>query len=1158
MAEAAVTLDDKYTLDKGRVFITGVQALARLPMVQRQRDVLNGLNTAGFISGYRGSPLGGYDQQLWNARRFLEKNHIKFQPGLNEDLAASAIWGSQQTNLFEGGKYDGVFGIWYGKGPGVDRCGDVFKHGNMSGPSKHGGVLLIAGDDHAAKSSTVPHQSEFAFVDASIPVLNPAGVQEILDYGVLGFEMSRFSGCWVAFKTTAENMDSSSSIDVSPDRINIELPDFAMPEGGLHIRWPDDWIEQEHRLHNYKLNAARAFARANKIDKLVIDSSNAKLGIVTTGKSYLDVRQALEDLGLSEEKAAAIGIRLYKVGMPWPLEPTGVHEFARGLEEILVIEEKRPLIENQLKEELYNHPSNKRPRIVGKLDEKQQPLQSAAGVLTANQIASVIASRIALFDQGSEIQRQLRIMEDREAQLVQSKTDFARTPYFCSGCPHNTSTKVPEGSRATAGIGCHFMSVWMDRDTSTFTHMGAEGTPWIGQAAFTETKHIFANLGDGTYTHSGALAIRASAASGVNITYKILFNDAVAMTGGQPADGGFTVPQIAAQVAAEGAKQVRVCSDDPDKYPIGTKWPENTSIHHRDELDNVQKELREIEGLSVLIYDQTCAAEKRRRRKRGTMIDPPKRIFVNELVCEGCGDCGVASNCVSVTPVETEYGRKRLIDQSACNKDYSCTKGFCPSFVNVIGGKVKKNKAMETSAVDLFEALPAPEQPKLEQPYGVIVTGIGGTGVVTIGALIGMAAHIEGKGVSVLDMAGLAQKGGAVISHIRIAKRPEDIHAVRIASGSAKLMLACDMVTAASVEGLSKVSKEETTAIVNTQETMTGAFTSNPDLPFPSAVFKDALRTAAGENSTHFIDASRIATNLLGDSIASNLFMLGYAIQKGQLPLSLEAIEQAIELNAVAVDFNKQALLWGRRAAHDLTSVEKLAKPKVAKPVHREIASSLKEIKEKRIEFLTQYQNAIYAKRYELLVRKAEDAEQNFTPGFEGFALAVARYAFKLMSYKDEYEVARLYTDGTFLGQLNEQFEGDFKIEFNLAPPLISKRDFATGHLKKQIYGPWLIHGFRALAKLKGLRGTIWDIFGKTAERKQERLLIEDYFSLMETVFSKLTRDNHGAAVELASIPEKIRGYGHVKEKAIIEAKSQERQVRAIFDNPELTKTAAE
>ena len=1158
MAEFAVTLDDKYTLDEGRVFITGVQALARLPMVQRQRDVISGLNTAGFISGYRGSPVGGYDQQLWNARKFLENNHIKFQPGLNEDLAASAIWGSQQTNLFEGGKYDGVFGIWYGKGPGVDRCGDVFKHGNMSGPSKHGGVLLIAGDDHAAKSSTVPHQSEFAFMDASIPVLNPAGVQEILDYGVLGFAMSRFSGCWVAFKTTAENMDSSASIDVAPDRVNIEIPDFDIPDGGLHIRWPDDWIEQEHRLHNYKLKAVRAFARANKIDKLIIDSPKAKLGIVTTGKSYLDVRQALEDLGITEEKAATIGIRLYKIGMPWPLEPAGVHEFAEGLEEILVVEEKRPLIENQLKEELYNYPLNKRPRIVGKVDEKQQPLQSAAGVLTATQIATVIASRIAQFHQGSEIQQQLRIIEAREAQLIQSKTDFARTPYFCSGCPHNTSTKVPEGSRATAGIGCHFMSVWMDRDTSTFTHMGAEGTPWIGQAAFTETKHIFANLGDGTYTHSGALAIRASAASGVNITYKILYNDAVAMTGGQPADGGFTVPQIAAQVAAEGAKQVRVCSDDPDKYPIGTKWPENSSIHHRDELDKVQKELREIEGLSVLIYDQTCAAEKRRRRKRGTMIDPPKRIFVNELVCEGCGDCGVASNCVSVTPVETEYGRKRLIDQSACNKDYSCTKGFCPSFVNVIGGKVKKNKATATSGADLFEALPVPEQPKLEQPYGVIVTGIGGTGVVTIGALIGMAAHIEGKGVSVLDMAGLAQKGGAVISHIRIAKRPEDIHAVRIASGSAKLMLACDMVTAASVEGLSKVSKEETTAIVNTQETMTGAFTSNPDLPFPGAVFKDALRTAAGENSTHFIDASRIATNLLGDSIASNLFMLGYAIQKGQLPLSLEAVEQAIELNAVAVDFNKQALLWGRRAAHDLNSVEKLAMPKVAKPAHREIASSLKEIKEKRIDFLTQYQNATYAERYEKLVRKAEDAEQNLTPGFEGFAVAVARYAFKLMSYKDEYEVARLYTDGTFLRQLNEQFDGDYKIEFNLAPPLISKRDPSTGQLKKQVYGPWLMHGFRLLSKLKGLRGTAWDIFGKTAERKQERLLIEDYFSVIEMVCRNLSRDNHSVAVELASIPEKIRGYGHVKEAAIIESKAHEKHALAIFNNPELAKTAAE
>ena len=1158
MAETAVTLDDKYSLERGRIFITGVQALARLPMVQRQRDVLDGLNTGGFISGYRGSPVGGYDQQLWNARKFLKNNHIHFQPGINEDLAATAIWGSQQTNLFEGAKYDGVFSIWYGKGPGVDRCGDVFKHGNMSGPSKNGGVLLIAGDDHAAKSSTVPHQSEFAFMDASIPVLNPAGVQEILDYGILGFAMSRFSGCWIAFKTTAENMDSSSSIDVDPDRIKIVLPDFEIPEGGLGIRWPDDWIEQEHRLHKYKLNAARAFARANNIDRLVIDGPKARLGIVTTGKSYLDVRQALEDLGLDETKAALLGIRLYKVGMPWPLEPEGVREFSKGLEEILVIEEKRPLIENQLKEELYNYPPHERPRIVGKMDENKEILQLAAGVLTSTQIAKVIAARLTLFHKNSELENRLRFIESKEIQLVQSKTDFARTPYFCSGCPHNTSTKVPEGSRATAGIGCHFMSVWMDRNTSTYTHMGAEGTPWIGQAPFTNTKHIFANIGDGTYTHSGVLAIRAAAASGVNITYKILYNDAVAMTGGQPADGGFSVPQIAAQVASEGAKQVRIVSDDPEKYPIGTRWPDNSSTHHRDELDTVQKELREVEGLSVLIYDQTCAAEKRRRRKRGTMIDPPKRIFVNELVCEGCGDCGVASNCVSVTPVETEYGRKRSIDQSACNKDYSCTKGFCPSFINVIGGKVRKNKAAEASGPDLFEILPTPEQPKLDKPYGVIVTGIGGTGVVTIGALIGMAAHIEGKGISILDMAGLAQKGGAVISHIRIAEKPEDLHAVRIASGSAKLMLGCDMVTAASIEGLSKVSKEETTAIINTQETMTGAFTSNPDLPFPGAVFRDALKVAAGENSTHFVDATRIATQLLGDSIATNLFMLGYAIQKGQVPLSVEAIEQAIELNAVAVDFNKQALLWGRRAAHDLVAVEKLARPKVAMPIHREIATSLEEVIEKRIEFLTQYQNASYAEKYEKLVKKAEYAEQNLAPGFDGLALSVARYAFKLMSYKDEYEVARLYTNGVFLRQLNEQFEGDFKLEFNLAPPLFSKRDLNTGYLKKQVYGSWLMHVFRVLAKLKGLRGTVWDIFGKTEERKQERLLIEEYFSLMESVFEKLNRKNHIAAVELASIPGKIRGYGHVKENSIDQAKSQEKQAMAIFNNPELVKTAAE
>jgi len=1158
MTLAAVSLDDKYALEQGRVYLTGVQALVRLPMLQRQRDVKAGLNTGGFISGYRGSPVGGYDQQLWRARDFLKRHHIHFQPGVNEDLAATAIWGSQQSNLFPDAKFDGVFAYWYGKGPGVDRCGDVFKHGNMAGPATHGGVLLIAGDDHAAKSSTVPHQSEYAFMDASIPVLNPAGVQEILDFGILGMEMSRFSGCWVAFKTTAENMDSSSSIDVDPARIQINLPQFEMPEGGLNIRWPDDWMEQERRLHQHKLNAVRGFARANGLDRIIIDTDKPRLGIVTTGKSYLDTRQALDELGISDEMASAIGVRLYKVGMPWPLEPEGARSFADGVEEILVIEEKRALIENQLKEQLYHDDRASRPRVVGKFDETGAWMLPSAGELNPTLIARVIAARIACFHASPAITDRLKFLDAKEAQLVKPKTDFARTPYFCSGCPHNTSTNVPEGSRATAGIGCHFMSVWMDRNTSTYTHMGAEGTPWIGQAPFTDTKHIFANLGDGTYTHSGLLAIRASGAAGVNITYKILYNDAVAMTGGQPADGGFTVPQIAAQVAAEGAGEVRIVTDEPDKYAIGTKWPEGTIIHHRDELDQVQRELREVEGLTVLIYDQTCAAEKRRRRKRGTMIDPPKRIFINEMVCEGCGDCGVVSNCVSVAPIETEYGRKRGIDQSACNKDYSCTKGFCPSFVNVIGGTVRKSKAVDASGPDLFEVLPTPEQPKLDRPYGVMVTGIGGTGVVTIGALMGMAAHIEGKGVSVLDMTGLAQKGGAVISHIRIAKTPEDLHAVRIAAGSARLMLACDMVTAASVEGLSKVSTEETTAIVNTQQTMTGAFTRDPDLAFPGDAFQDAIRTATGENSTHFVDATRIATSLLGDSIAANLFMLGYAVQKGQIPLSLEAIEKAIELNAVAVDFNKQALLWGRRAAHDLAAVERLATPSTPKPVHREIAGTLEEMIDKRVAFLTSYQNKAYADRYLTIVRKIETAERNKTPSLDGLSEMVARYAFKLMSYKDEYEVARLYSDGTFLRQLTEQFEGNYKIEFSLAPPLFSERDPETGHLKKKTFGAWMMPAFRLLASMKGVRGTTWDIFGKTAERKVERQLIEDYLALMEEVADNLDRENHAAAVDLASIPEQIRGFGHVKDRHLMTAKAREAQALTAFRDPAAARNAAE
>ncbi|HSE76701.1 MAG TPA: indolepyruvate ferredoxin oxidoreductase family protein, partial [Alphaproteobacteria bacterium] len=725
MALAAVTLDDKYALEEGRVYLTGIQALVRLPMMQRQRDVAAGLNTACLISGYRGSPLGGLDQALWRAKPFLKRSHVEFQPGVNEDLAATMIWGSQQVNLFPGAKYDGVFAMWYGKGPGVDRCGDVFKHGNAAGSSRHGGVLLLAGDDHAARSSTLPHQSEHEFISAMIPVLSPAGVQEILDLGLYGWAMSRYSGCWIAFKCIAETVESSASVSIDPHRVQMALPNqFEMPPGGLNIRWPDHWTEQEYRLQRYKAYAALAFARANRLDKIVIDSPRPRFGIVTHGKSYLDVRQALDDLGIDEKLAAEIGIRLYKVAMTWPLEREGARHFAEGLQEVLVVEEKRAIIENQFKEQLYNWREDVRPRVVGKFDEKGEWILPSADELTPAQVARVIALRLRPFYTSAKIEERLAFVEQKEKALAAEKVKFQRIPYFCSGCPHNTSTRVPEGSRALAGIGCHFMAQWMDRNTDTFTQMGGEGVTWIGQAPFSETQHIFANLGDGTYFHSGSLAIRAAVAAGVNITFKILYNDAVAMTGGQPVDGNISVPQITQQVAAEGVTRIVVVSDEPDKYRVNAGFAPGVTIEHRDRLDRVQRDLREVKGVTVLVYDQTCAAEKRRRRKRGTFPDPQKRVFINEEVCEGCGDCGVQSNCLSVTPVETEFGRKRAIDQSSCNKDFSCLKGFCPSFVTVHGGKVRKLRSSEQGG-DRFAHLPAPKVPAVDSPYNILVTGVG-------------------------------------------------------------------------------------------------------------------------------------------------------------------------------------------------------------------------------------------------------------------------------------------------------------------------------------------------------------------------------------------------------------------------------------------------
>jgi len=1150
MALAAVTLDDKYTLERGRAYLTGTQALVRLPMMQRQRDAAAGLDTACFISGYRGSPLGGFDQGLWSARRFLERNHIQFQPAINEELGATAVWGSQQIALFQGAKYDGVFALWYGKGPGVDRSGDVLKHGNAAGSARHGGVLLLAGDDHTCKSSTLPHQSEYAFMDACIPVLNPSGVQEMLDLGLYGWAMSRYSGCWIAFKTIAETVDSSAAVEFGPERIEIVLPDdFEMPPGGLNIRWPDQPLDQEFRLHKHKLYAALAFARANRLDRIVIDSPRPRFGIVTTGKSYLDVRQALDDLGIDDAHAAEIGFRLYKVAMSWPLEREGIRNFAEGLEEILVVEEKRAVIENQFKEQLYNWREDVRPRVIGKFDEERNWILPSNGELTPAQIARVVAQRIARFHTSPRIAERLAFLEAKERQLGGDVVPFSRTPYFCSGCPHNTSTKVPEGSRAVAGIGCHYLAQFMDRSTATFTQMGGEGAPWIGQAPFTETTHIFANLGDGTYTHSGVLAIRAAVAANVNITYKLLFNDAVAMTGGQPIDGGLTVPVLTRQLAAEGVRRIVVVTDEPDKYAPGVDFAPGATVRHRDDLDAVQRELRDIEGVTAIVYDQTCAAEKRRRRKRGRFPDPAKRVFINDLVCEGCGDCSNTSNCLSVVPVETEFGRKRAIDQSSCNKDYSCVEGFCPSFVTVHGGTLKQRKAGDLGEEKLA-LLPEPAHPGLDEPYGILVTGVGGTGVVTIGALLGMAAHLEGKGCTVLDMTGLAQKGGAVYSHVRIANRPEEIHAVRIAAGGARLLLGCDLVVSASADALSKLQRGYSRAIVNSHQTITGEFTRNPDLVFPGSELQQSIAGATGPDNSEFFDATRLATGLFGDSIASNLFMLGYAYQRGGIPLSAEAIERAITLNGVAVEFNQRAFGWGRRAAADPALVDARATPPTALPVTHRLSQTLDEAIDRRAAFLTEYQNAAYAARYTSTVGRIREAEAANLSGATALTDRVARALFKLMAYKDEYEVARLYTESDFLKRVADHFEGPYELSFHLAPPLLAGRDPENGRPRKHTYGPWMISVFRILAKLRRLRGTPLDIFGRGEERRTERRLIGEYEAVLEEIVNHLSSANHATAVELAGLPLEIRGFGHVKHANLVRVKAREASLLTRLRSP--------
>jgi indolepyruvate ferredoxin oxidoreductase len=1165
---ASVSLDDKYTARSGNIFLSGIQALVRLPLIQRERDLAAGLNTAGFISGYRGSPLGGLDETLWKAKRHLEAHHVRFVPGVNEDLAATAVWGSQTVDLIGPAKYDGVFAMWYGKGPGVDRCGDVFKHMNHAGTARHGGVLLVAGDDHGAYSSTLPHQSDHIFSACMVPLLYPCNVQEYLDLGVHGWAMSRFSGCTVAFKALADTVESSASVDADPHRVQVRIPhDFVMPEGGLNTRLSSDPLgmqarKQEALMQDYKIYAALAYARENKLNRTTIDSPAARLGIIASGKSYLDVLEALEALGIDEQMAAEVGLRLFKVAMPWPLEPDSVREFAQGLDEILVVEEKRQIVEYQLKEQLYNWRDDVRPRVIGKFDEKGEwvaPrgewLLTSKADFSVSQVARVIASRIARLVKDEHtcdlIKARLSFLDAKDAVLKKAINTPFRPAFYCSGCPHNTSTKVPDGSFALAGIGCHVMATAIYPEMNKLTtHMGGEGAPWIGQAAFSQVPHVFQNLGDGTYFHSGYLAIRATVAAKVNLTYKILYNDAVAMTGGQPVDGQTSVPMIARQMAAEGVGRIALVTEDLARYSDRSGLPAQVTLHEREDMDAVQRELRAVEGVSVLIYDQTCAAEKRRRRKKGELPDPAKRMVINEAVCEGCGDCGIESNCTSILPKETEFGRKRTIDQSSCNKDYSCVKGFCPSFVTVEGGALKKSKTGVTrdNADDGFGALPEPVLPGLAAPYNILINGIGGTGVITVGALMGMAAHLEGKGASVLDMTGMSQKNGSVTSHVKLARSPSHLRAQRIATGEADLVLGCDMLTAGAQDAISKMRPGRTMAVINLHEQPPGTFAQDADWQYPVAEVRALISESVGAGGVDFIDATRLATALMGDSIAANLFMLGFAWQKGRIPLGEAALLRAIELNGVAIASNQKSFLWGRRAAVDLKRVARIAMPTQAIVV--QMPQSLENVIGKRVEFLTAYQDAAYASRYEALVAQVRAAETAQGLGSK-LSSAVARYYVKLMAYKDEYEVARLYTDGRFVEQLKAQFEGDFSLKFNLAPPLFAKKD-GKGHLVKAEFGSWMWSAFKLLARFKGLRGGALDIFGYSEERKMERALIVEYREMVGSLLAGLNADNLANAVELANLPEQVRGFGHVKEAAVAKFRTEKARLLAACKQQEV------
>ncbi|SLN13422.1 indolepyruvate ferredoxin oxidoreductase [Pseudoruegeria aquimaris] len=1112
MTQPPVSLHDRYDLDKSPVLLNGTQALVRLMLMQKARDRAAGLNTAGYVTGYRGSPLGAVDLMMSRARKDLEAADIKFHPGLNEDLAATALWGTQQAELRGEGRYDGVFGLWYGKGPGVDRSGDVMRHANMAGTSRHGGVLMAMGDDHTGESSTVCHQSDWAMVDAYMPVLSPAGVQEILDFGLYGFALSRFAGVWAGLKVMKDTIEVTSVVDGRPDRMSFVTPDFDMPEGGLNIRLNDHWVAQEARMIDYKRFAAEAFSRANRMDKRVWGKPGAKIGFVAAGKNWLDLTHAFQLLGIDAAEAERLGITTYKIGQTFPIDMVSFHEWAEGLDLIVVVEEKRKLIEVQIKEAIFD---DRRGRRVygwykggagGMHSEELFPTRYALDpVMIAEKIGGI------LVEEGRGTERiKAGLARIEEARRADNAEEIAtRTPYFCSGCPHNTSTKLPEGSRAYAGIGCHIMALWMDRETSGFTHMGGEGANWIGEAPFSTRDHVFQNLGDGTYNHSGVLAIRAALASDANITYKILFNDAVAMTGGQENEGHLSPQRIAQEIRAMGVQEIAVVHDAKEEVDF-KGFPEGVRFAERAELMKVQREMSEVKGVSAIIYIQTCAAEKRRRRKRGSFPDPDKRVFINTDVCEGCGDCGVQSNCVSIVPVDTELGRKRAIDQSSCNKDFSCVNGFCPSFVTLEGATLRK----ETAAEITLPEMPEPSLPAIEGTHNVVITGVGGTGVVTIGAILAMAAHLDGKGAGMMEMAGLAQKGGAVHIHCRLANRPEDISAIRVATGEADAVIGGDLVVTAGAKTIGLMRTGRTGAVVNSHEIITGDFTRNADFRLPAERLEVALQARLRDRLAMF-DATDLAARALGDSIFSNMIMLGAAWQRGLVPLSREAIRQAIELNGAAVAGNLKAFEIGRWAITHPEDAAQLAAPKVvAKP------KTLEEKIAFRADHLTAYQNARLARRYRTFLEKVENPE---------LREAVALGYHKVLAYKDEYEVARLHLETE--AKARAQFDGDFRMTFHLAPPLLS-REGPDGRPAKKAYGPGMLRAFRLLAPLKRLRGTPLDPFGYTAERKRERALIRQYEADMAEVIHLVKPATLAAACELARLPLQIRGFGPVKEAA--------------------------